>query len=368
MGRALSIGEIPSSLRREYEPAGGGPHRLRSRDGRRLLDLQLRLQGVRDLHAAFLQLARDVSGAPRAARGILAAWAPGPSNDRIAREWRAAVDLLKPAIARRMALVVARPEGCLSLPEDRDLGRIGEALRSHLGKIEAPPREHQPGISRKLFEVFKVLLHQALLGRGPVAIGELMRRTGCSYPTVAEAIRRLEKSQEIARRSNRSVQLKGFPEKTWPEILALSGTLRGTRCYADSSGRPADPMALLRRLQQAPRPHVAVGGVQAARHYDLHFDLRGLPRLDLAVHVAPGAGDLNFLGPLDPALKRVDPGAPGVVLAVHPLSRAEACFEKNPGGRIDWADPVETLLDLHELRLTGQAERLLKRLGDVSAS
>jgi hypothetical protein len=287
---------------------------------------------------------------------------PGPSDDRIAREWKATTDLLKPSIAGRMALVVARREGRLSLPEDRDLGRIAESLQARLGGTESPPRERETGLSRMFFETFKVLLHQALDAGGPVAIGVIMRRTGCSYPTAAETIRRLERSREIVRRSNRSVQLNGFPEKTWPEILALSGPFRGSRFYADSSGRPPDPMALGRRLRQSPSPRLALGGVLAARHYDPHFDLRGLPRLDVSVHATGEPGELDFIGRLDPALKRVEPGTSGVVLAVHPLRRAEPLFGTDPRGGIGWADPVETLLDLHELRLVDQAERLIHRL------
>src|SRR5438034_7454464 len=98
-----SLGEIPS-LKREFEPAGDGGNEFRSRDGRRLLDVQLRPQAVRDLHATFLRLAREVSGNRRIAKAILAAWMPRPSDDRIAREWRSTLDLFKPSIAERMAL------------------------------------------------------------------------------------------------------------------------------------------------------------------------------------------------------------------------------------------------------------------------
>lgn len=347
-------------LQGDYAAAGG--NRYRSRDGRRLVEVEVRAQGFRDLHAAFVRMAQTLSRERKVAKGILAAWMPKATDDRIRREWGEVLNLFKPAIASRMGLVVVHPDRCLALGEDRELRKIGEAVRARLGKVEPAPREGRPALSRSSFEVFKVLLGQHLLGKGPIAIGELMRRTGCSYPTVAESLRRLEAAEELKRLSNRSVQFARFPRKTWIEVLALSESLRRTRFYADPSGRAPDPAALHRRLQGVPNEHLAVGGVQAARHYDPHFDLHGLPRVDVSLRMREEGFDFAFVGRLDPALQRVEPGAPGVVLSVHPLHRPEAAFEKNPKGKVGWADPVETLLDLHELRLADQAERLVERL------
>jgi hypothetical protein len=352
--RTVTLGDVPP-LKDEFEPAGGGAaHEFRSRDGRRLLDVQLHPQGVRDLHATFLRMAQEVARDRRVAKAILAAWMPRPTDDRIAREWKATLDLFKPSIAGRLALVIVRPDSTRALDDDKDVRRIGEILRSHLGRIELPAREPKTAF----FEIVKVLLNHRLRKRGPMAIGELMRRTGTSYPTVAEALRRLEKGQELSRRSNRSVELSRFPEKTWGEILALSESLRRPRFYADASGRRAKPMDLYRRLSSITVKHLAVGGVQAARFWHPQFDLNGLPRLDVTVEPA----DMAFVQRLDPALKRVDSGTEGIVLAVHPLMRAVPDFEKNSKGKIDWADPVETLLDLHELRLADQAEAMVRHL------
>lgn len=347
--------DLPA-LKGEFEPVGGASHEFRSRDGRRLLDVQLHPQGVRDLHATFLRMAQEVARNRRVSQAILAAWMPRPTDDRIAREWKATLDLFKPAIADRLAMVIIRPDRTQVLDDDKDVRRIGEILRGHLGRIEVSAREPKDAF----FEIVKVLLNHRLRQRGPMAIGELMRRTGTSYPTVAEALRKLEKAQELARRSNRSVELSRFPEKTWAEILARSETLRRSRFYADGSGRRIAPLDLFRRL--APAKSLAVGGVQAARRWDSRFDLNGLPRLDVTVHLPQGVGDFGFVERLDPALKRVDPGSGGIVLAVHPLRREVPDFEKNSKGKIDWADPVETLLDLHELRLAEQAEAMIRRL------
>lgn len=344
-----------------FEASGSGGVDYRSRDGRRLLGVELHAQGVRDLYASFLRMAKEVGRDPKVTRGIVATWQPRAADPRIRQEWGSTLALLKPAIASRLSLVIVRPDRSVPVGTDRDLQAIGEALRAHLGREESSDREPKSGLSKSFFEIFKILLHQFLLGRGPIAIGELMRRSGCSYPTVAEALKKLERSQELARRSNRSVQLPRFPQKSWSEVLALSEPLRRTRFYGDPTGRRPDISGLCRRLQAMPLKHIAVGGVQAARHWDPHLDLHGIPRLDVVLHMEGGSGDYAFVGRLDPALQRVGPGAPGAALAVHPLFRPEPHFEKNTKGKVDWADPVETLLDLAELRLVEQAEALIRR-------
>lgn len=360
MKTGRSLGDIPA-FRGEFQATGSG-HEYRSRDGRRFLDVELHAQGLRDLHASILKMAQQVSRDKRAARGIVAVWTPRLSDDRIRGEWGATLSLFKPAIACRMALVVARPDRCLTLGEDRELQRIGQALRAHLGARETPARESKPALSRTFFEIFKILLHRWLLQQGPIAIGELMRQSACSYPSVADALRRLEAAEEVARRSNRSVQLSRFPQKTWSEVLALSDSLRRTQHYVDSSGRKSDPGALQRRLEALPHDKIAVGGVQAARQWDSHFDLNGVPRLDVIEHRPGGVADSEWVRRLDPALQPAKANAANIVLATRSLLRKEPLFKKNPKGRVPWADPVETLLDLHELGLVEQAEAMVRRL------
>lgn len=361
MRRLLSL-STPPELAKEFEPTEESGTDYLSKDGRRLLEILLHPQGVRDLHAHFLRVAQELAQNRRLTKAILVVWMPRPTNDRVAREWRSTLELFKTPIADRMSLVIVRPEASQPMEEDKSLFRIGEIMRSHLGRVKETEHEPQTVLTPAFVEIFKVLFNQWILKRGPMAIGELMRRTGSSYPTVADAVRRLERTQELARRSNRSVQLSRFPEKTWFELLALSESLRRTRYYADASGGRTHPLDLNRRLQATPYKHLAVGGVQAARHWDPDFDLNGLPRLDVTLHMAHGIGDWGFVERLDPALKRVDSRHEGIVLAVHPLLRAEPHFEKNPKSKIDWADPVEVLLDLYELRLIDQAEHMIRHL------
>lgn len=319
----------------------------------RLVKLGLRFQGLRDLYAAAVRLAQALAGRPDVKTAALAVRLPRVSDERLRREWRSLREVLRPALAARLALVSLGPRPW-SEPADPELLRAVAALRLPEAPAERPPSA--AAVTPKFFDVLKVLLEHRLVRKGPIRIGELLDRCGCSYPTAADVLRRLEERGELARRPGRRVELTAFPRRTWGEVLALSGSLRRARFYADRTGRPANPLALVRRLAGLGAPGVAVGGVLAARHWDPGFDLHGLPRLDLTVH---GGWDVAAL---DPALAPAGRGEAAVV-AVHPLARKEPLFGTSKKGPLPVADPVETLLDLHELGLDAQAEALIERLG-----
>jgi hypothetical protein len=318
----------------------------------RLLKLGLRFQGLRDLHAAALRLAQVLAGRPDVKRAALAVRLPRVSDDRLRREWGSVREVLRPALASRLALVSLGPRPWAD-PDDPELLKALAGLR---GPQEPDRPAASAAVTPKFFDVLKVLLEHRLVRKGPLRIGELLGRSGCSYPTAADALRRLEERGELARRPGRRVELVAFPRRTWSEVLALSASLRRPRFYADRTGRPANPLALVRRLASLGTSGVALGGVLAARHWDPGFDLHGLPRLDLTVH---GAWEVASL---DPALVPAARGEAAAV-AVHPLSRKVPLFEPSKKGPLPVADPVETLLDLHELGLDAQAEALLERLG-----
>jgi len=210
----------------------------------------------------------------------------------------------------------------------------------------------------KFFVVLEVLLVRWLLGQGPISRRELGEQAGCTYPTLSKAIRRLGRC--VLPHKNRSVELGEFPQEAWSELLARTPSQRARVSYADGTGRPPDIEGLLRRLRKLSPAHVALGGVVAAQHWDPHFDLRGLPRLDLTVEATSGL-DLAFVQRLDPALRPCEDGA-APVLVVHPLQRPAALFAPGTEGGLPIADPVETLLDLSELSLHEQANALIEHL------
>lgn len=329
------------------------------------IEIAENLRGVRDLSAHAFRLGRWVARHPGRRAGLVVL-APRISPERLAAEWAGIHGVFKKDIAHRIVLIGSHPR--LASPHaPKWLSELLDELRE--SRAASPPQAERavsaPG--PKLFDVVKILLGRWLRRLEPMAVLHLGRQAGCSYPTVSTALERLESYGELSRASDRSVALADFPRRTWNEILALLPVLRETVHFVDESGRPPGSAELLSRLKRQSPGRLAVGGVEAARHWDPHFDLHGTPRLDVTLHAHDREDfDLGFVKRLDPALRRTAAADPRqrhtAVLAVHRLARGTPLFEANPRGPLPWADPVETLLDLHELRLVAQADELIERL------
>jgi hypothetical protein len=335
--------------------------------GGRALELKLNIQGVRDLQAATVQMARVLSDKPELRQGVLAVRIPSISSDRLRKEWASVKSLLRPTLASKLALISVGGNQPWSDPTEPDLEKLAAVIHSHAagtGRQASIPRQ---AITPKFFEIFKILLNHWLRNRGPMQIAEIIAQSGSSYPTVAEAVNHLVEKHELVRQNNRRVEMSAFPRNTWGEVLALSFSLRMPTHFADTSGRPSDPQALLRRIGAKAPAELAVGGVVAAPQWDKNFDLNGIPRLDLSIHAPNQIFGTVAITKADPALTIVGSRSPNIVLALHPLLRKEALFEQSTKDPLSVVDPVETLLDLYELGLTTQAEELVGRMTERTA-
>ena len=313
-------------------------------------------QGARDLHAALLQLALTVEETKK--RKSLWIYIPKMTIGRIQFEWRRFLRVIDRKLPTLISMVALTNDGFWASSGGGDVDLEEEARR--LLPRMARPASTAPQwttISPKFFEVWKVLLGAWLMREGPLTALEVSRRAVASIPTVAVALRHLRRRGEIAETRNQPIELLGFPRATLREVLALSDSLRRPVHYHDASGRPPDPAGLLRRLGAAPPTGLAIGGVVAAEHYDPAFDLNGLPRLDVLVDdTAPP----DWVRRLDPAMRVVPPTVPSPALVVHPVKVLRATEPSK--GTLRMADPVETLLDLYEMRLTDQAEHMIAHL------
>jgi hypothetical protein len=331
--------------------------RQESTDHRRILDFHPFMQSVRDFEAAVMKAAKELTRRPSLEEACVAVSLVRFTRERIEREWKGMKSMFLPEIADRLALIAVDGTGAFVDPDQPRLRKLAQPLQPTRGAPRPP--KHRP-LGRKSFDVLKVLLDHWLLGHGAVSVAQLVREAGASYPTVAEALERLESTQQLRRHSSRAVELSAFPEAAWSEMVALGDAVRQTQSWLDVTGRPSDPKGLLARLARLQRPGVSVGGVVAARHYDPHFDLHGTPRLDVCVHNEEAhPGDLAI--DLDPALQLTQERKAPAVLVIHLVTRPYAPTQPNPKG-VRWASPAETLHDLHELGLSQQAEELVTRL------
>lgn len=308
--------------------------------------------GVREIFAAATQLALHAVKERDTEHLLLALWSPRITKPNLAAIWADLRQTLAPAIAKKLQLVVAWEADTLVDPDAPAAHELAERLRSSV-KL---PESTRPDLS---FEVMRVLLLHWATDKQFVPIGELQVATGLSYPSVARGLSVLE--DHLERSSSRSVRLRTFPEEAWTRLLALAPRVRQTHAFEDRSGR-STAQDLLARVQRLKLPRVAIGGVEAARHWhrvlDLPaFDLDGLPRLDLTVS-SPRGAEHELIRRLDPALVPARSGQTPI-LVVHALHRSDDAFDHSH--QPPYTDIIETLLDLAEQRT------LRKQYGDLLA-
>jgi DNA-binding transcriptional ArsR family regulator len=318
------------------------------------MEVLIKPRDARRLRTALLEMARIATG-DKARRVILVLEQPKITASRLHEEWKGAAAVLRPELLARISIAVHQSgawSGIPLPPAPTDLAVLEEVLRHELARC---PARTVRG-SEAYHEILRILLHEWLLGHGPVAISKLMEISGNSHPTVSRALERLRHS--LLRHSDRSLELTSFPRHEWARLLAAADDVRGTIRFADRSGQPRSPESLLRRLRQLQREDIAVGGVLGAKHYFPALDLVGVPRLDLSIHTGLQAPDLSFVRRLDPGLEQTSQPEVSPILVVHTVRRAKSLYKPGDDG-LPWADPVECLLDLHDARLESQALEFL---------
>ncbi len=321
-----------------------------------VVEVKFHTHGFRDLRASLLGLAYWLTSNP-GTRGVLVLVDSHITKEGLEQERRLDDKVLHPEVMNRLTVAVAKDKQYIGLPPD-----LGADFRAWLDQLILEESHH--GKSRNTYyAIFQILLHQWLLNHGPMTSDWLMKAAGCSYPTVRDALRRLD--PYLQRHSDRRVELRYFPKDEWRRLLAVSDQVRSTVRFVDRSGQlfeqQRSPESHIRRLEKLNIANLAVGGIMGVRHYYPNLDLVGTPRLDLSLHCPGGNMDLSFIERLDPALKEVEDPLQPVSVAVHAVRRQQSFFELVTG-TLAWADPVECLLDLHEAHLESQAADFLRAL------
>jgi len=311
---------------------------------------------LRRFRASLMEVAR-ISSTDRRRHSILILDEPQISDERLREEWEAAQTVLQHDITERLTFVILREE----MPE-QIIGSLSEEERSAIDAVAEHARQNAIRSVRRpseaFFDILRVLLINWFRNSGPLTSKELSEQSGFSYPTLASALRKLEK--HLIRHSDRRVELKTFPKDEWSRLVANADKVRQTLRFADHSGQPRSIESLITRFEAIRFDDIALGGVPGARHIFPAIDLIGTPRLDLTIHCRTRKPDLSFLRRLDPALKPARPDDPAR-LVIHTIRYSHSFFDKASDGSF-WADPVECLLDLHEMRLEPQAAEFLRFL------
>lgn len=327
-----------------------------SPDGRLVVEIKHGLRGKRPLHSFLMRAATMLDSGDPKRRFVLLASGSSMRADRMQEAWTTAVRTLRRDLRGRLGMIVFGGEAPLLFPpDDVALKDVTDDLFHVLKPARATARFRREASK---FTVLKVLLRQWILREEPMTRAHLGDLTGLSHPTVAKALASLERF--LVPTLNRSVALDRFPSDAWREYTSRLSEQRATRAYCDASGQPRSASALMKRFRKLKPENVAVSGTVAAHEWDVLFDLHGTPRLDLVVHAPRREFDLEFVTDLDPALALVEDEERPPNLVVHAVQRAGPLFIERRG--LLFADPVEVLLDLHEMRLHHQGDELIERL------
>ncbi|WP_066709736.1 hypothetical protein [Curvibacter delicatus] len=277
--------------------------------------------------------------------------------ERLSAEIRLVNDVMRPDIASRIAVVQRFSDGRISdgFGIDLQFKQWLDDLVRHEGS-----RPGIPGATQQ--SVFSLLILNWLKHEGALTRSAIQESAGASYPTVANVLAKLQGMGILEPRSDKRVELKRFPWEEWSRWVVGRQEDRKTVVFSSPGGHGRTPEEMARRLTKLGRDDIAVGGVLGAKRYYPKLDISGSVRLDLTVKGTEKSADLGFIRQLDAGLVRAtEPGATGAI-AVHFLgTRADSRFEMGEDGTL-WADPVECLADLYELRLDAQAKEMLNAM------
>jgi len=319
----------------------------------------LEKSGVRDVRELTALLFENsvLSTEPANACAVLVLADPIVRDSRISEVWQQFMEMLQPNRRDRMALICYRA----SVPT-LIRGSYLEEHSSIVTQILPSPQRFvyadKPRSPEAFFDILRVLMIRWIRREGPITSKDLGAATGYSYPTIADALSRLDKY--VHRRKDRSVELKRLPRDPWVEFVVRSERIRIRHEFTEHSGQRRSPEMLIERLQKTGRQDVAISGIHGARHYVPNIDILGGHRLDLVIHSSSLRLDLSFMRQLDAALVPVEPGEfPQVV--VHVLPQSTSYFTRTDNGLII-ADELECALDLHDMHFDAQMTEFMNTI------
>ncbi len=314
------------------------------------------IKAIYILRNTILQLAYETPKKPLL-NVILLLIEPKVTDLRLRTEFNKMEKIFRPDVLKRLSIIIVKEGHFYGFPKD-PVPELSEALKEIYKDVLLYNNNPLPRTDYKA-EIYKILIYKWLMHEGPLTSDWLAQTTGCNYRTVANTLNSL--GSVLIRHSDRRIELKYFPKNAWEWLLVHLNKSRFTKRYSDHSGQPRSIDSLLKRLARMKHANIAIAGTLGTQHHYPNIDLIGNPRLDLTVHCPEKYLNIDFIEKLDPGLKEeVDTEKPAS-LVIHFIRRRKSFFKPNPDG-IAWADPVECLLDLHEMYLEPQALEFLNFL------
>lgn len=315
---------------------------------------------LRDLRASFLGLAYLLSRYPESEMQALCVLTDSRiTSERLDSEIQLLQDVMRPEISSRISIAQYGMEGKLigaPIIDDNFTAWLAELVRNEGNRTGLPGATQQT--------VFAYLIMNWLSNGTPLTRAAIQSASGASYPTVASALKKLEAMEILELRSDRRVELKRFPWDEWRRWVISSQESRKTVVFIDKTGKGRSTQSMFERLKRLGREDIAVGGVMGAKHYFPKLDISGNVRLDLTLLGNKRTANLDFVRQLDAGLVESRDSSEAGAVAVHfSDSRADNMFMRDSNGVV-WANQVQCLVDLYELRLEMQAQEMLQFLVD----
>lgn len=334
---------------------GGRSTEPDARWGNYLVQAQ-RTDSVRDLRSVLLEAAYSLQeqNDPHT-QYVCVLLASRASSMRLSVEWNRFSSVVDPNLVRRIHLLNLQKGIEFESPslDKKFLKWVRDWALQQLSK------ETPRGVTQRT--VFAHLVRSWLNGVEPETVKALQEATLLSYPTVAKVLDELEAQGFLLRTSDRRVGLNKFPWSEWRRWAVAGASKRATLRFIDPTGLPVSPERMAKRLNATAHPHLAVSGILGAKHYYPELDIRGDIRLDLVALRNMDAFDVDIIKELDPALELTDQLNAKPALVIHfPENRRDDYFDRD--GTTNWADPLDCLSDLYELRLDAQAEEMVNHL------
>jgi len=324
-----------------------------------IIERKVKVRAVRTLNESIFQLTQYMAEESDK-RGCLLLINAGVTPERVHEEWQRATRILRPEILNRLMICLYEDGELIGIPEDPSPSDRGILLDYVKQESDAKEEFHLLKSPDRYYDVLRYLINKWALNRGPQSPTVIAKRIGCSYPTVAEHVDKL--GAYIARSSDRKVKLKAFPKDEWFRLVANASEVRQTMyfCYKTENRKSVESLLKRWTQQNTHRRDFALGGVPGAKFYFPDTDIVGTPRLDVTVNCSDKTLDFSFLRRIDPGLQPCRPEEKPV-LAVHAIIQKEPLFKKSKENFFV-ADPVECLLDLHEMRFESQVKEIIQKL------
>ncbi len=324
-----------------------------------IIERKVKVKAVRTLNESIIQVSQYIVEQPDK-RGCLLLINSGITPERIREEWEFTSRILRPEIIDRLMIYLYEDGELMGIPHqptqsDRDI-LVDYVQQESTAKEEF----HLLKSPDRYYDVLRYLINKWALNCGPQSPTVIAKKIGCSYPTVAEGIDKL--GNYLTRSTDRKVSLKAFPKNEWFRLVANANEVRQTVYFGYKTNNQKSVESLLKRWKQqhTHRREFALGGVPGARHYFPDIDIVGTPRLDVTINCSDKTLDFSFLRRIDPGLQPCRPDE-NAVLAIHVVILEKPLFKKAKENFF-YADPIECLLDLHEMRFEGQVEEIIRQL------